>query len=78
MLENLDKIMRLRFDFDACPVHSPVGSMHLTHQNLSVCALFCLNSLTKVNTQLLIYNCEPHNSGELAPIDVGNDSFVSS
>ena len=28
----------------------------LEHQNLSACALFCLNSLAKVNTQLLIYN----------------------
>ena len=32
--------------------------MHLTHQNLSARALFCLNSLAKVNTQLLIYNHE--------------------
>ena len=29
--------------------------VHLTHQNLSARALFCLNSLAKVNTQLLIY-----------------------
>ena len=29
--------------------------VHLTHQNLSVRALFCHNSLAKVNTQLLIY-----------------------
>ena len=56
MLENLDKIMHLRFDFDACPMHSPSGFVHLTHQNLSARALFCLNSLAKVNTQLLIYN----------------------
>ena len=55
MLENIDKIMHLRFNFDACPMHSPFGFMHLTYQNLSVCALFCLNSLAKVNTQLLIY-----------------------
>ena len=55
MLENLDKIMHLRFDFDACPMHSPSGFVHLTHQNLSARALFCLNSLAKVNTQLLIY-----------------------
>ena len=40
----------------ACPVHSPFGFVHLTHQNLSACALYCLNSLAKVNTQLLIYN----------------------
>ena len=56
MLENCDKIMHLRFNFDACPVHSPFGFVHLTKQNLSVRALFCHNSLAKVNTQLLIYN----------------------
>ena len=56
MLENLDKIMHLRFNFDACPMHSPFGFVHLRHQNLSARALFCLNSLAKVNTQLLIYN----------------------
>ena len=55
MLENLDKIMHLPFNFDACPMHSPSGFVPLTHQNLSACALFCLNSLAKVNTQLLIY-----------------------
>ena len=55
MLENLDKIMHLRFNFDACPMHSPFGFVHLTHQNLSARALFCLNSLANVNTQLLIY-----------------------
>ena len=38
-----------------CPMHSPSGFVHLTHQNLSARALFCLNSLAKVNTQLLIY-----------------------
>ena len=48
--------MHLRFNFDACPMHSPFGFMHLTHQNFSAHALFCLNSLAKVNTQLLIYN----------------------
>ena len=46
MLENLDKIMHLRFNFDACPMHSPFGFVHLTHQNLSARALFRLNSLT--------------------------------
>ena len=46
--------MHLRFNFDACPMHSPFGFVHLTHQNLSTRALFCLNSLVKVNTQLLI------------------------
>ena len=56
MLENLDKIMHLCFNFDACPMHSPFGLVHLTHQNLSARALFCLNSLVKVSTQLLIYN----------------------
>ena len=39
VLENLDKIMHLRFNFDACPVHSPFGFVHLMHQNLSACAL---------------------------------------
>ena len=58
MLENLDKIMHLHFNFDACPMHSPFGFVHLTHQNLSARALFCLNSLAKVHTQLLIYNYE--------------------
>ena len=48
--------MHLRFNFDACPMHSPFGFVHLTHQNLSARTLFCLNSLAKVNTQLLIYN----------------------
>ena len=50
--------MHLRFNFDVCPMHSPFGFVHLTHQNLSARALFCLNSLAKVNTQLLIYNCQ--------------------
>ena len=48
--------MHLRFNFDACPMHSPYRFVHLTHQNLSARALFCLNSLAKVNTKLLIYN----------------------
>ena len=48
--------MHLRFNFDACPMHSPFGFLHLTHQKFSARALFCLNSLAKVNTQLLIYN----------------------
>ena len=47
--------MHLCFNFDACPMHSPSGFVHLTHQNLSARALFCLNSFAKVNTQLLIY-----------------------
>ena len=55
MLENCDKLMHLRFNFDACPMHSPFGFVHLMHQNLSARALFCHNSLAKVNTQLLIY-----------------------
>ena len=56
MLQNCDKIMHLRFNFDAFLMHSSFGFVHLTHQNLSVRALFCHNSLTRVNTQLLIYN----------------------
>ena len=47
--------MHLRFPFDACPMHSPFGFVHLMHQNLRARVLFCLNSLAKVNTQLLIY-----------------------
>ena len=47
--------MHFRFSFDACPVHSPFGFVHLTQQNLSARALFCNNLLAKVNTQLLIY-----------------------
>ena len=54
MLENLDKIMHLRFNFDACVVHSPFGFVHLMHQNLSGHALLCLNSIAKVNTQLML------------------------
>ena len=30
MLENCDKIMHLRFNFDACPMHSPFGFVHLS------------------------------------------------
>ena len=47
--------MHLRFNFDACPMHSPFRFVHLMHQNLSALALFCQNSLAKVNMQLLIY-----------------------
>ena len=47
MLENCVKIMQLRVNFDACPMHSPFGSVHLTHQNLTGRALFCHNSLAK-------------------------------
>ena len=36
-------------------MHSPFGFVRLTHQNLSAHALFCHNSLPKLNTQLLIY-----------------------
>ena len=61
VLENLDKIMHLRFSFDACPMHSPFGFVHLMHQNLSARGLFCLNSLAKVNTQLLINNYKTPN-----------------
>ena len=44
-LEFRQRIMHFCFDFDACPVYSPFGHVYLTHQNLSSCALFCLNSL---------------------------------
>ena len=51
MLENCDKIMHLRFNFDACPMHSPMhspfGFMHLTNQNLNAHALFCHNYTCK-------------------------------
>ena len=47
--------MHLCFIFDACRMHSPFKFVHLTHQNLRARALFCLNSLAKVNAQLLIY-----------------------
>ena len=55
MLEDCDKIMHWRFNFDVCPMHSPFEFVHLTHQNISARALFCHNSLAKVNKQLLIY-----------------------
>ena len=38
--------MRLRFNFDACLMHSPFEFVHLTPQN-SVRALFCHNLLAK-------------------------------
>ena len=47
--------MHLRISFNACPMHSPFGFVHLTHQNHGAHALFCHNSLAKVNMQLLIY-----------------------
>ena len=40
MFENCDKVMHLRFNFDACPMHSPFGFVHLTHQNQSARANF--------------------------------------
>ena len=58
MLENSDKIMHLRFNFDACPVHSPFAFVHLTNQILSARALFCITSLAKVNMQLFIFDYE--------------------
>ena len=70
MLKNFDKIMHLHFNFDACPVHSPFGFVHLTHQNLSARALFCHNSVAKVSTQVSIYKCSTQNPGE-------HDSFVN-
>ena len=33
VLENCDKNMHFRFNFDACPMHSPFGFVHLTQQN---------------------------------------------
>ena len=48
--------MHFCFNLDAYPMHSPFRFVHLTHQNLSGRALFCHNSLAKVNMQLLIYN----------------------
>ena len=56
VLENCDKIMHFRSNFDACPMHSLFGFMHLTHQNLSARALFCYNLLAKFNTQVFKYN----------------------
>ena len=55
MLENLDKIMH--FNFDACPLHALTLRVRELNQNLSAIRehYFCLNSLAKVNTQLLIY-----------------------
>ena len=53
MLENCHKIMHLRFSC-ACPMHSPFGFVHLTHQNLSVRALFCHSALAKVNKYAVI------------------------
>ena len=49
--ENLDKIIhKFAFHiFNACPMHSPFLFVHLMDQNLSACALFCLNSLAQVN-----------------------------
>ena len=46
--------MHLRFNFDACPMYSPLGFVHLMHQNLSTSAIFCHNSLAKVSTQLFL------------------------
>ena len=45
---------------------SSARTRNLTHQNLSTRTVFCLNSLAKVNKQLLIYKYEekelPHDS----------------
>ena len=35
VLENLDKIMHLRFNFDVCPMHSPFGFLHLTEASMN-------------------------------------------
>ena len=47
----------------------PSGFVHLTHQNLSTRALFCHNSLAKVNMQLLIYKqvCVCLHLAEISP-----------
>ena len=55
MTEDCYKIMHLRFNFDAYPMHSPFGFMQLTHQNLARMHFFGRNLLAKVRTQLLIY-----------------------
>ena len=61
MLEKCDKIMHLRFNFDACPMHSPFSFVHLVR------ALFCHNSLAKVNTHLLIYQCKLYTRHDKVP-----------
>ena len=48
VVENKDKVTHLRIKFDVCSVQSPFGLVHMPHQNLSACALFCINSLAKV------------------------------
>ena len=55
MLENCNKIMHLRFSFDAFPMYSPFGFVHDASKSERAC-IFCHNSLAKVNTQLLIYD----------------------
>ena len=54
----------MRFNFDACPVHSPFWFVHLMHQNLSVCitlSKFAWKSKYAViiiyNVNLISYNC---------------------
>ena len=42
--------------YECHPLDSTFRFVHLTHQNLSARALFCHNSLAKVNGQLLICN----------------------
>ena len=65
MLGNCDKIMLFCFNFDTCPMHSPFGLAHLKHQNLSASALFCHNSIAKVNTRLFIYKYSLMNGCDL-------------
>ena len=56
----------LMLQFWCLPMHSPFRFVHLTHQNLSARALFCLNSLAKVNMQLLIYKwCETNRQPDI-------------
>ena len=45
-LENCDKIMHLRFSFDACPMHSRIRDrvLALDASNLGARALYCHNS----------------------------------
>ena len=50
MLENFDRIKHLHFNFDVCPLLSPLGFVNLMHQNRSARALFGHNLLAKVNT----------------------------
>ena len=55
VLENCDKIMHFFFNFDTCPILVlRVICAFDTSKSQRVRALFCHNSLAKVNTQLSI------------------------